>query len=82
MRSFRIGSRPFQNASAKQSVWRSSQMPGEAVLAPAVGARAGVVVGEVAPRVAAGAVVLAHGSPGALGEVRAPVPPRRGRADA
>ena len=27
IRSLRIGSRPFQNASAKQSVWRSSQMP-------------------------------------------------------
>jgi hypothetical protein len=27
MRSFRIGSRPFQNASAKHSVCRSSQIP-------------------------------------------------------
>ena len=49
----------------------------EPVLAPAVGARAGVVVREVAPRVAVGAVVLAHRAPGALAEVRPPVPPRR-----
>jgi len=27
IRSLRIGSRPFQKASARQSVWRSSQMP-------------------------------------------------------
>ena len=27
MRSFRIGSLPFQNASAKQRIWRSSQIP-------------------------------------------------------
>ena len=77
MRSFRIGSRPFQKASAKQSVWRSSQMPREPVLVPAVGARARVVVGEVVPGVAVGAVVLAHGAPRALGEVRAPAPPGR-----
>ena len=54
---------------------------GEAVLAPAVGARAGVVVREEAPRVAAGAVVLAHRAPGALAEVRAPsAATARGRA--
>jgi hypothetical protein len=38
----------------------------EPVLAPAVGARAGLVVGERGPRVAVGAVVLADGAPGAL----------------
>ncbi|MEZ4313310.1 MAG: hypothetical protein R3F14_35260 [Polyangiaceae bacterium] len=48
---------------------------GEAVLVPAVGAAAGVVVREVGPRVAGGAVVLADGAPRALGEVRAPVLP-------
>ncbi len=49
--------------------------PGEAVLAPAVGAAPRVVVGEVAPRVALGAVVLPHGAPRALGDVGPPVPP-------
>ena len=49
----------------------------EAVLVPAVGARTGVVVREVAPRVAVGAVVLAHGSPAALAQVRPPAPPGR-----
>ena len=53
---------------------------GDPVLAPAVGARARVVVGEVVPGVAALAAVLAHGAPLALGEVRAPFLPRRGAA--
>ena len=50
--------------------------PGHAVLVPAVGARAGVVVGEVVPGVAALGVVLADGAPGALAQVRAPLVPR------
>src|SRR4029079_18720641 len=49
---------------------------GDAVLAPAVGARARLVVGEVAPGVAVVAVVLAHRPPLALAEVRAPRLPR------
>src|SRR5262249_30627295 len=48
---------------------------GQAVLAPAVGAGAGLVVGEVVPGVAAVAVVLAHGPPLPLAEVRAPLLP-------
>ncbi len=48
---------------------------GEAILVPAVGAAAGLVVREVVPGIAVGAVVLAHGAPGAFGEVRAPVLP-------
>ena len=47
-----------------------------AVLVPAVGARAGVVVRERGPGVAAGAVVLADRAPGALRQVRAPLVPR------
>ena len=43
---------------------------GEPVLAPAVGARARVVVREVLPGAAGGAVVLAHRAPGALADVR------------
>src|SRR5262249_46404459 len=50
---------------------------GEAVLAPAVGAAAGVVVRQVVPGVARGAVVLADGAPLPLAEVRPPAPPRR-----
>jgi hypothetical protein len=52
--------------------------PREAVLAPAVGAGAGVVVRKVGPGVAVGAVVLADRSPGAFAEVGPPAPPRRG----
>ena len=66
---------PFQSASARQSSWRMSEMPGHAVLVPAVRARAGVVVREVVPGVAALRVVLAHGAPGALAQVRAPLVP-------
>ena len=50
---------------------------GDAVLAPAVGARARVVVRQVLPRGAVGAVVLAHRAPLPLGQVRAPQAPRR-----
>ena len=50
---------------------------GEAVLAPAVGARARLVVGEVVPGVAVVAVVLADGAPLPLAQVRSPLPPRR-----
>src|SRR5207249_6417261 len=51
---------------------------GETVLAPAVGARPGVVVGEVFPRRAPRTVVLAHGAPLPLRQVGAPAPPVRG----
>jgi hypothetical protein len=48
---------------------------GEAVLAPAVGAGAGLVVREVVPGVAALAVVFANGPPLPLAEVRPPLRP-------
>jgi hypothetical protein len=48
---------------------------GQAVLVPAVGAAAGVVVREGGPGVAVGAVVLADGAPGAFGDVGSPVSP-------
>src|SRR5262249_48756478 len=47
----------------------------EAVLVPAVGARSGLVVGEVVPRRPAGAVVLADASPGSVAEVWPPALP-------
>ena len=48
---------------------------GQAVFAPAIGARAGLVVGEVIPGVAALAVVLADGPPLALAQVGSPLLP-------
>ena len=48
---------------------------GDAVLAPAVGAGAGVVVREVVPGIAVRAVVLAHRAPLPLAEIRAPEAP-------
>src|ERR1700730_230328 len=48
---------------------------GDAVLAPAIGSAARLVVGEIIPRRAAGAVVLAHGAPLSLTEIRAPPTP-------
>ena len=56
--------------------------PSQAVLAPAVGARARVVERKVAPGVAVGAIVLAHGAPRAFRDIRAdelPIAPSRGR---
>ena len=50
--------------------------PGDAVLAPLVGTRARLIVGEVAPGIAVVAVVLAHRAPLAFTEVRAPTLPR------
>src|SRR5262249_47873126 len=51
---------------------------GERLFVPAVGAAPRVVVREVRPRVAVGAVVLADRSPGAVADVGAPALPVRG----
>src|SRR5262249_47575243 len=48
---------------------------GDPVLAPAIGARAGLIVAEVVPGVAAVAVVLADRAPLPLAEIRAPFAP-------
>ena len=53
---------------------------GESVLVPAIDAAAGLVVGEMVPGIAAGAIVFADGAPGPLGEVGAPVLPVARRA--
>ncbi len=71
-RSFRIGSRPFHSASAKHSTWWSSLIPPRPSSPPPVGARAGLVMGEVVPGVAVVAVVLAHRSPLPLSWGRGP----------
>jgi len=47
----------------------------QAVLAPAVGSAAGVLVWEVVPGVAVGAVILAHRAPLPLAQVRPPALP-------
>ena len=49
--------------------------PGEAILAPAIRPAPRVVVREVVPGVSARAVVLSHGAPRAIADVRAPAPP-------
>ena len=48
---------------------------GQTVFAPVIGARAGLIVGEVVPRVAVLAVVLANCSPLPLAKVGSPLPP-------
>ena len=48
---------------------------GQTILAPAIGARAGLIVGEVIPGIAPFAVVLAHRAPLALAQVRSPLLP-------
>src|SRR5262245_32538277 len=50
---------------------------GDAVLAPAIRPRAGVIVGEEVPGIAVLAVILAHRPPLPLREIRSPLPPRR-----
>src|SRR6266403_1470881 len=45
---------------------------GEAVLVPAISARAGVIVRKIFPRLSGRAIVLAHRSPGAIADVGAP----------
>src|SRR5262249_39348829 len=47
---------------------------GETVLAPAISAAARLIVGEIIPRGAEGAVVLAHGAPLPLAQIGPPAP--------
>jgi hypothetical protein len=50
--------------------------PGQAVLPPAIGPGAGLVMGKVIPGLAAGAVILPHRAPLAFTQVRPPFQPR------
>jgi hypothetical protein len=49
----------------------------QAILIPAVNARARLVVGEEVPGLPGGAIVLAHAAPGALAEIGPPAAPAR-----
>src|SRR4029077_15397275 len=49
---------------------------GDAILAPSIGAAAGVVVRQVFPRVAVWAVIFTHRAPLALAEICAPFAPQ------
>ena len=49
---------------------------GEAVFSPSIGSRARLIVGEVIPRVARIAVILAHGAPLPLTQIGSPLAPR------
>src|ERR1700757_1028581 len=48
---------------------------GNAILIPPVSARSCVIVREIVPGVSCGTVVLAHGAPGALAQIRPPALP-------
>ena len=49
---------------------------GDAILAPAISTRTGMIVGEKVPGVAVLAVVLAHGAPLAFAQIGPPLSPR------
>src|SRR6516165_9577728 len=49
--------------------------PRYAVFIPAIGPGAGLIIRQVVPGIAVGAVVLSHRSPGAFADVRAPTLP-------
>ena len=70
----RIGLVPHRHREAQQRLLIAD--PEDAVLAPAVRARAGLVVHEISPRVLVRVVPLPHRSPLPVAEVGAPVPPR------
>ena len=74
-RSLRIGSRPFHSARREAQPALPVGDAEQAVLAPAVGAAARLIVGEVLPHVAVRRVVLSDRAPLALGQVRPPALP-------
>ena len=78
-RSLRIGSLPFHRASGKAQPLVVVAEPGEAVLAPVIGARARLIVREIVPGIAVLAVVLADRAPLALAEIRSPQSPGNSR---
>ena len=69
----RITSVPQRQSQAQELVLVGNAA--EAVLAPAIGARAGLVVRQEIPGIAVGAVILAHRTPGPFREIGAPEAP-------
>src|SRR4051794_34210186 len=69
----RVGAVPEGQAEAEQTLVVGDAQ--QAVLVPAIDARAGVLMREVVPGAAVGRVVLADGAPLALGQVGAPAVP-------
>ena len=67
-------------AAVPQSQGKAQLLPivadaAETVFAPTIGPRARLIVREIVPGLAVGAVVFAHGSPRPLGEIGSPQPP-------
>ena len=70
---YRIG--PVPQGEGKTEVLLVVRDAGQPILAPPIGSRPGLIVGEVVPGVSILAVVLADGSPLPLAQVRPPFPP-------
>ena len=66
----RVASIP-QRQSQAQSLFDVAKA-GQAVLAPSIRARAGVIVREIVPRLPVSAVILTHGTPLAFADIRSP----------
>src|SRR6516164_7917784 len=71
----RVLSVPQSNSKAQPGVVVAET--GEAVLTPVIGAGAGLIVGEVVPRIPVLAVVLADRAPLSFAQIRTPLLPRR-----
>src|SRR6266700_6378146 len=71
----RIALVPQRDAEAQEKMLVAK--PADAILAPAIGPAARVIVREIRPRVAIGAVILAHRPPLAIADIGPPAPPRR-----
>ena len=82
MRSLRIGIAAIPERQPEAQPLVDIAEPGQAVFAPAVGARARVIVWEVVPGLAVGTVVLADGAPLAFADVGTPEVPVAGLQEA
>jgi hypothetical protein len=74
-RSFRIGSTPFHKRGREAEAAFAVGEAEQAVLAPAIGAAARVVVREIIPAIAVGRIILAHRAPLPLGQIGPPALP-------
>src|SRR5580704_11359870 len=60
---------PIPEGQRETESLQSAAKAGEAVLVPAVGARARMFIGKILPCLAVGAVILSHGAPGTLADI-------------